>query len=114
MDETIERDMWATFLDDVTAEQHGQLVLLEILDPELGNQHEAEGLPLVSIGFDRGDDAVIIELSAKDDPDEIVLRRIIETPSSVAATPPLAGQVTAIRVENDDGVTLIELSPTAS
>lgn len=111
MAETIERDMWGPFLDDVTAAQRGHEVVLELLHPELGDQHEADGLPLVSIGFDRGDDAVIIELSSKDDPNEIVLRRIIRTPSSIAATLPLAGQVTAIRVENDDGVTLVELRP---
>lgn len=111
MGEILERDVWASFLDAVTAAKRGHEVLLELLAAELGAQHEAEGLPLASIGFDRGDDAVIIELSAKADPNEIVLRRVIRTPRSIAATPPLAARVTAIRVENDDGVTLIEMRP---
>ena len=111
MSETIDRETWASFLDDLTEAQRGQEVVLEILHPEQGDQHEADGLPLASIGYDRGDDAVIIELSKQDDPNDIVVRRIVRSPRSVAATPPLVGQVTSVRVENDEGVTLVGLRP---
>jgi hypothetical protein len=107
----IDTASWAAFLDDVTAAQRGHEVVLELLAPDLGDQHEAEGLPLASVGYDRGDDVVIVALSSKDDPSEIVLRHMVNAPRSIAATPPLPGQVKAIRVENDDGVTLVELRP---
>ena len=111
MKEELEHDRWASFLDEVSRTQHGDAVSIEILSEALGDQSEALGLSLSSVGYDRGDDAIIVELATADDQTHIVLRRIISSPSSLSATPPRAGQVTAIRIENDDGVTLVGIRP---
>lgn len=111
MNEILEPEQWEPFLADVTTAQHGDATAIEILSDALGDQPEADGLPLASVGYDRGDDAVIVELSSTDDPKKIVLRRIIMSPTSVAASPPTPGKVRAIRVENEDGVTLVGLRP---
>lgn len=108
MNEQLEPEQWASFLADVSSERHGEPTAIEVLSDTLGDQHEAHGLPLASLASDRGDDAVIIELSSSDDPDDIVLRRIITSPTSVAASPPTPRETRAIRIENADCVTLVE------
>lgn len=108
MKEQLEPEQWDSFLADVSSERHGEPTAIEILSDTLGDQPEAHGLPLASLAYDRGDDAVIVELSSSDDPDDIVLRRIITSPTSVAASPPTPKETRAIRIENVDCVTLVE------
>ena len=113
MNEVIVRESWASFLEAVTAARAGEPVTLELLDPELGDQHEADHLPLYSVGYDRGDDAVIVELGTAGRPEVVALRHIIRSPRSVAATPPVPDAAEAIRIENADGVTLVQLERAA-
>ena len=108
MNEQLEPEQWASFLQGVSSERHGDSTAIEVLSDTLGDQHEAHGLPLASLAYDHVDGAVIIELSSGDDPGDIVLRRIITSPTSVAASPPTPKETRAIRIENADCVTLVE------
>ena len=45
----IQRNEWGTFFDSFSNRHRGWLVVLEIMDPQIGDQTEARDLPLVGI-----------------------------------------------------------------
>jgi hypothetical protein len=52
-------------LDQLTADHEGQHVTIELLDPSVGYQHEAERLPFAYINFDPKDDVIVIAVGGK-------------------------------------------------
>lgn len=111
MKEEIPKAAWKKFLDDVTEFRAGWLVTLELLDPDYGDQHEADHLPLFTIEYDDEDDTVIVELLKAGDPKEIGLRHLVEHPSSIEADPPAPTEVNSIRIQGPGNVTIVELQP---
>jgi agmatine/peptidylarginine deiminase len=57
---TLNRSEWKNALDQLTADYDGQQVTIELLDPLVGHQHEAERLPFSYINFDVKDDVIIV------------------------------------------------------
>ncbi len=48
----IEKDQWLEFANQFTRENEGRPVTVEIVDPELGAQEEAEAVPFVALTYD--------------------------------------------------------------
>ena len=46
---TLKRSEWKNALDQLTADHEGQHVTIELLDPSVGYQHEAERLPFAYV-----------------------------------------------------------------
>ncbi|MFJ8668904.1 DUF5335 family protein [Streptomyces sp. NPDC093600] len=56
----LDRGEWRTALDEITDAQSGRLVTIEVADPSIGHQYEAERLPFSYLAYDPKDDAVIV------------------------------------------------------
>jgi hypothetical protein len=80
----LDRSEWQAYLDRLTAEGAGSEVTIEILDSELGDQPEAERLPLAYLSYDPKDDTVIVAVNGED-PHEPVLRHMIPHPKVLLA-----------------------------
>jgi hypothetical protein len=97
------------FFDKLSKDAGAYDVTIEIVSPELGDQLEAEKLPLAYVAYDDKDDVVIVAVDGKDSPDP-VLRHMVEHPVRVVADTisedtPWAIDVTA----SDDTQTIVTL-----
>lgn len=48
----IEKEKWLEFANQFTVDNEGRPVTVEIIDPELGAQEEAEAVPFVALTYD--------------------------------------------------------------
>ncbi|MHA6795545.1 DUF5335 family protein [Pseudonocardia bannensis] len=98
-------DDWRRTLDQLTAEHLGDKVTIELVDPTLGHQHEAEQKPFAYANYDHKDDVVIVAVG-QDSPDEPILRHMVWHPKeiNVADDPSLPP---AFRVVEPDGTTTL-------
>jgi hypothetical protein len=102
----IPREEWIKFFDDFSKRHQGWVVIVEVLSPEIGDQGEADGLPLVGIsaGVKDGENRIEIMIGGKP---EAHLTRIIDSPKHVWVKQPEEGAHEAVEVESDDGTTTI-------
>lgn len=102
---TIDREQWVGTLELLTAAHEGEPVTIEVVDPVIGHQHEAEELPFTSLTYDPKDDAVIVSVGGRAPRFPVVLRHTIWHPTelSVLQTPNVAVRV----VEPDSTTTII-------
>ncbi|MEU0184979.1 DUF5335 family protein [Streptomyces sp. NPDC006207] len=109
--EALDRGDWQMVLDGVTARHVGDLVTIEVLDPTLGPQHEAERLPFSYLGYDPRDDVVIAAVGGRPPRYPVVLRHMIVQPQEIdVATTDVPG--TAVRIVAQDGTpTLVTFYP---
>lgn len=98
----VDRNMWPAFFDNVTEDQEGMLVTIEIMDRNLGDQYEVERKPFVATTYDRRDDVVIVTVDLSNDEPPRMLRHMITRPTEVDLTVPAPGE-TSIRVVSADG-----------
>jgi hypothetical protein len=77
------RDQWRQFFDKLTQDYEGFDVTIEVLSPDLGDQVEAERLPLASLAYDERDDAFIAAVGGQDRRYPVQLRHIIEHPRAI-------------------------------
>ena len=98
----IPRDQWIPWLDAFSKRHEGWIVELEVVGPQLGDQEEANALPLVGIGADVKSGESRIEISLGGRPDAH-LTRIIERPTRVWAEESDEPVHEAIAVESADG-----------
>ena len=101
---------WTDRLDRLTKEHEGQPVTIELLDPEYGDQHEAERLPFAYATYDPRDDVVIVAVGGNSPRYPVVLRHMIWHPSEVDIAPEGPFKV----VEQDGTTTLVAFYPTES
>ncbi|GAA3156191.1 hypothetical protein GCM10010521_50260 [Streptomyces rameus] len=80
---TLTRDEWKTALDRITEERTGEHVTIELLDPEVGHQYEAERLPFAYLDYDPKDDTVIVAVGGRSARYPVVLRHVIAHPREV-------------------------------
>src|SRR5215813_11447880 len=75
----IPREQWIRFFDDFSKNHEGWVVTLEVVSSDLGDQEEANGLPLVGISADvkARENRVEIILGGRPDAD---VTRLINTP----------------------------------
>ncbi|MCF6523630.1 DUF5335 family protein [Streptomyces sp. JJ36] len=79
----LERTDWQTALEEITDEHWGHLVSIEVLDPSLGDQYEAERLPFSSLAYDPKDDVVIVAVGGKPPRYPVVLRHMVPHPAEI-------------------------------
>lgn len=62
----IDRSRWAPFLDTATKSLAGKRAEIEVVSLDLGDQIEAEWIPLIGITYDPKDDLIEIALEGLD------------------------------------------------
>lgn len=102
----IPRKDWITFFDDFSKHHQGWVVIIEALSPEIGDQEEAKGLPLVGISADAKDGENRIEIMVGGKP-EAHLTRIINSPKRVWLKEAEEEAHEAVEFESDDGTMTI-------
>jgi Family of unknown function (DUF5335) len=102
--EEIPRSSWYESLELLTKEREGDLVTIEVLSIDLGDEYEAERLPFAYIEYDSHDDAVNVAVGGRDGRYPVVLRHTVEHPKSVAVSTPNADEELSVDVTGSDGV----------
>ena len=106
----IPRDQWQTYLEEFSKRNSGRPVNLEVLSEELGDQEEAQMLPLEGITLEmKGSQAASVEImlggaGAADD------RNLTHTVSQVRLIVPKVGtdgREEALEIEAEDGTKII-------
>ncbi|MFI8326842.1 DUF5335 family protein [Streptomyces sp. NPDC085529] len=110
----LDRDLWTAALDELTEAHRGELVSIEVLDPAIGHQYEAERLPFSYLAFDPKDDVVIVAVGGRSARSPVVLRHMVEHPKEIDVSTVDVPE-SAVRVlDRDDVATLITLFPAGS
>jgi hypothetical protein len=109
--ETLDRTEWRSALDQLTADHEGENVTIELLDPGVGHQHEAEQLPFVYINYDPKDDVVISAVGGKSAKYPVVLRHMVWHPSEVDLAVEDVPEAAVRIVEPDGTTTLVTFHP---
>ena len=78
----IPRERWIRFFDEFSKLHQGWIVTVEVLGSDLGDQEEANGLPLVGISADVKDRENRVEIMVGGRPDAH-LTRIINNPKRI-------------------------------
>ncbi|MFF9378546.1 DUF5335 family protein [Streptomyces griseoluteus] len=112
--ETLDRSTWETALNQLTEEHDGEFVTVEVLDPEVGHQYEANQLPFATISYDPKDDVVAVSVGGRSPRYPVVLRHLVSHPTEIdVATQDVPEP--AVRIVDKDGTaTLITFFPQES
>jgi len=102
----IPREQWIKFLDDFSRSHEGWIVTLEVLGSDIGDQEEANNLPLVGISADVKARENRVEIIVGGRPDADVTR-FIERPKHVWVKESTLPGDEAIEVEAEDGIKTI-------
>ncbi|MBO9519363.1 MAG: DUF5335 family protein [Porphyrobacter sp.] len=89
----LDRERWASFLQNITGSLTGKQVEIEVLSLNLGAQIEAEWLTLIGISYDRKDDVIEVALDGLD--------HLIHSPRALLIDYDV-GDVTAIEIVDAD------------
>ena len=92
--EQIDRARWAPFFDNLTKNLIGKQAEIEIASLDVGDQIEAEWVPLIGITYDEKDD--LIEIALDD------LDHMIRSPREIFVDYGVGGLV-AIAIDDGDG-----------
>ncbi|TVL91282.1 DUF5335 family protein [Streptomyces sp. SAJ15] len=110
----LDRSRWTTALDELTEAHAGESVSIEVLDPEIGHQYEAQRLPFSYLGYDPKDDVVIVAVGGQSSQYPVVLRHMVQHPKEIdvatAGVPEAAVRV----LDQEDTATLISFFPVTS
>ncbi len=115
MDDTLTRDRstWQSLFEELSVGRHGQLVTIEVLDEELGDQTTTAGLPFESASYDARGDIIIIALDGRAPGEDVTLRHFIHGPVTMDLLEQPDDRL-VLRVVDAAGVqTLIVLEPAA-
>ena len=103
---------WSEALESLTKQHAGDVVTVEVLALDLGDEYEAEKVPFAYLEYDRHDDAVNVAVGGRDGRYPVVLRHTVEHPQRVVVSAPDPGEESAVEVTATDGVqTLITFYP---
>ncbi|HKQ93797.1 MAG TPA: DUF5335 family protein [Blastocatellia bacterium] len=102
----IPREQWIRFFDDFSKNHEGWIVTLEVLGADIGDQEEANNLPLVGISADvkARENRVEIIIGGRPDVD---LTRFIERPKHIWVKEPRVPGDEAMEIESEDGIKTI-------
>ena len=92
--EQIDRSRWAPFFDNLTKNLIGKQAEIEIASLDVGDQVEAEWVPLIGITYDENDDLIEIALEELD--------HLIRRPREIFVDYG-AGGLVAIAIDDGDG-----------
>lgn len=102
----IPREQWIRFFDDFSKNHEGWIVTLEVLGLDIGDQEEANNLPLVGISADvkARENRVEIIIGGRPDVD---VTRFIERPKHIWVKEPRVPGDEAMEIESEDGIKTI-------
>lgn len=92
--EQIDRATWSPFLDNLTRILVGKQAEIEVAGLDLGDQIEAEWIPLIGITYDEKDDLIEVALDTLD--------HLIRSPRSIFVDHDAEGLI-AIDISDGDG-----------
>jgi hypothetical protein len=96
-----------TVFDQFSLQYAGYDVTIEVVGQDIGDQIEAEHLPLASLTYDDKDDTFIVAVGGRDARYPVVLRHMIEHPREVYAQSLDDQTPLAIEVTGSDGTQTI-------
>jgi Family of unknown function (DUF5335) len=102
----IPREQWIRFFDDFSKNHEGWIVTMEVLGADIGDQEEANNLPLVWISADVKARENRVEIIVGGRPD-VDLTRFIERPKHVWVKEPRLPGDEAMEIESEDGIKTI-------
>jgi hypothetical protein len=94
---------WHESLESLTKQHEGDVVTVQVLALDLGDEYEAEKVPFAYIEYDAHDDAVNVAVGGRDGRYPVVLRHTVEHPKRVVSTP-ASGDESTLDVIAADGV----------
>jgi Family of unknown function (DUF5335) len=101
---------WHEYFDTLTPAIEGKHATIEILDEELGDQPDAERIPIEAISYDPRDVVLEVALGGRSARYPVVLRHFIYSPQSISIEEEDSVAPTAILVTDPSGTrTLISL-----
>jgi hypothetical protein len=102
----IPREQWIRFFDDFSKNHEGWIVTMEVLGADIGDQEEANNLPLVGISADvkARENRVEIIIGGRPDVD---VTRFIERPKHIWVKEPRVPGDEAMEIESEDGIKTI-------
>jgi hypothetical protein len=104
------REQWQRYFDELVSTQSLR-ASLELIGPELGDQTQAEQLPLHSLSYDDYEDAILIGLGGSEPRYPVALWHPVERPRRVEVYERDQAPA-AILIEADDELrTLLRLTP---
>jgi hypothetical protein len=80
---TIDRPSWQGFFDSLSEDHHGEMITMEVLAQQIGDQVEAERLPFNYASYDPKDDVVVIGVGGDSPRFPVILRHMIWHPGEV-------------------------------
>jgi hypothetical protein len=109
-----DRSHWTTVLDEVTTAHGGELVTIEVLDPSIGHQYEAERLPFSYLAYDPKDDVAIVAVGGQEPRYPVVLRHIVQHPKEIDVSTEDVPEAAVRIMDQEDTATLITFFPVES
>lgn len=112
MDDELTRDRrtWQSLFDEISQGRNGQLVTLEVLDQDFGDQTEAERVPFSSITYDERGDVVVVALGGATAEHPVVLRHLVHRPRLVDVVERGENGLVLRVVDSEDAATLVEFA----
>jgi len=105
--EEIPQDHWEQFFDDFSQEHQNWRTSVEGMGRDMGDQPEAENVPLQGISFDEfGSEAGDIEIALGDTAEQFQVHRV-NKPTHVRLTETRPGEELDLQVESEEGVTTL-------
>ena len=98
----IAREQWNRYFDDFSKRHEGWIVTLEVIGADIGDQEEANGLPLVGISADLKDREDRLEIITGGKTNEDVTR-FVDTPKHVWVKESKTPGDEAVEIESEDG-----------
>ena len=85
MDQTLtnDRSTWAGLFETINTERRAQLLTIDVLDGDFGDQLEASGMPFDSLEFDSRSDVIVVAVAGREPGAPVVLRHLIHGPQTV-------------------------------
>ncbi|HEY0449172.1 DUF5335 family protein [Actinophytocola sp.] len=111
---TLNRNEWLAAFDRMTSDHEGDEVTIEVLDPTIGYEPEAERMPFSYLNYDPKDDVVIVAVGGRTPRYPVVLRHIVYRPSRVDIAVDEVPQPAVRVVEEDGTTTLVTFFPAAA
>ncbi|GII78621.1 hypothetical protein Sru01_36030 [Sphaerisporangium rufum] len=106
------RERWREFFDTMTREHLGSAMTVEVLGADIGDQMDAERVPLAYLEYDAKDDQFAIGLGGEDGRHPVVTRHAIDHPRQIMADTVQHGSVQAIEIIDEAGTrTIITIHP---
>ncbi len=96
-------ETWVEYFDSINPNIDGQLVTIEVMSEELGDQVGVERLPLQEIDYDPKDNMVDISVGGRGLRYPVVLRHFISSPQTISVEESDTLVPTAILVTDASG-----------